>query len=142
MVEEVGGGPVEMTVGPGGGAGWRALHPGQVAVHCTAVTAVCRLQCDLAFLPSLPPPLPPLLPSSPRSLLPSLRLPALPPPLAPSRQVYNETVLDLLNPTPQLLSVQEDGKGTSIPGLTLHKVWICVFRHVYLCICVFAARQP
>ena len=36
-------------------------------------------------------------------------------------EVYNETVLDLLNPGAQLLNVRDDGKATSIPGLTLHK---------------------
>ena len=36
-------------------------------------------------------------------------------------EVYNETVLDLLNPGAQILQVREDGKATSIPGLTLHK---------------------
>ena len=36
-------------------------------------------------------------------------------------EVYNETVMDLLNPGSQNLNVREDGKVTNIPGLTLHK---------------------
>jgi hypothetical protein len=71
---------------------------------------------------------------------PLLCSPSLPP--AWPGQVYNETVLDLLNHTPQLLSIREDGKDTSIPGLTLHKVMICVFAYLQMCICAFPARQP
>merc|ERR550519_2527697 len=36
-------------------------------------------------------------------------------------EVYNETVLDLLNPGTQQLNVREDGKTTTIPGLILQK---------------------
>ena len=35
-------------------------------------------------------------------------------------EIYNETVIDLINPSQQL-QIREDGKGVNIPGLSRHR---------------------